>query len=135
MNDLSVVDALIKRLMRDDTPHRDMDDGIAEILGWSRAYETITDANTGETSQKLLKRWYPPGSQTLRRVPSYTSDLQCALDLASDVSGGARVGCSWDESGAHSVIGARPPVRARDVAMAVCAASLIVVRQKSSTNQ
>lgn len=132
MIDLAVIDALIKRLMRDEGPHRDMDDGIAEILGWSRAYETVKDPNTGETSQKLLERWYSPGSETLRRVPSYTSDLQCALDLASDVSGGGRIGCSWEETGAHCVIGTRAPVRAKDIAMATCAASLIVIRQKST---
>lgn len=134
MIDTSALDTLIKRLMRDDTAHRDLDDAIAETVGWSRAYETTTDPTTGEQTRKLLKRWFPPGSSTLRRVPSYTTDLQCALDLAADVSGGATVACSWERGAASAKIGDRPPVPAVKATMAVCAAALIFLRQKSLSN-
>jgi hypothetical protein len=130
------LDELIRGLVSAPKTRRLFDDSIAETLGWNKAFESQVDETTGQIITVQIKKWYPPGSERLKRVPSYTTNLQVALDLVAEVAAGESVGASWGkEEPAHAIIGNGPTLRAATPAMALCAVAMLYLRAKRKTSR
>lgn len=135
MSEGTSLEELIMRLMREQNSLRDFDDAIAGHLGWKPAFETTFDQETGKNKTVQLRKWHPPNSDQLRRVPSFTTHLHAALDLARSVAPNEPIGVSWSsDDRAYAKIGDARLVSAFTPMLALCAASLLIVRRKGSTS-
>jgi hypothetical protein len=107
--------------LRSQAPSRYRDAEIAQALGWTRDFETVSD-ESGKTKQKSF--WRDPKGEPAK-IPLYTSNLTSASELAEIVAPGAVIGFSWEPDMASARIGDGPYIQAATPAVALCIAALI----------
>lgn len=113
---------VLSRLENAASPSRGLDALIAEVIGWKRREEAITDPKTGEKRIRTL--WLVPAGDDFGRVPLYTSNLQDAFDLAHAIKPSQTGGCSWVDGKGTAIIGEGEYVQAPTPALALCIAAL-----------
>jgi len=102
---------------------RQLDAFVAHALGWRQTRDQYVDPTSGETKTRRL--WVVPTTEEHGKVPSYTTNLQDAFDLAEQVASGQVGACSWEGGKASSRLGLYgSTVNAATPALALCIAAL-----------
>lgn len=119
---MNIVD-VIRNLNSASKGARVLDCQIAQLLGWTRQTKPFVDEATGET--KVKEQWFFGDSKDPGRVPSYTSSLGHAVQLAERLCPGARLGCSWEEGKGGARIDNDRYIQAATPQLALCIAALM----------
>ncbi|MBB4348722.1 hypothetical protein GGE35_005296 [Rhizobium cellulosilyticum] len=119
---MNVVD-VIRNLNSATQGSRVFDGQIAILLGWVRRTKSVVDGHTGET--KVTEQWFFKDSSEAGRVPFYTSNLGCALQLAQELCPQSRLGCAWEEGKGSARIDSDRYIQAASPQIALCIAALM----------
>lgn len=119
------IDDVISHLKAASIGSRSLDLEIAQMIGWQRALEPVTDQITGDIRTKTL--WLIPKTGDPGRVPAYTMSIDAAYDLAQVLAPSNVGGCSWEDGMGSAKIGMNGAyAQAATPAIALCIAALLL---------
>jgi len=123
------IQTTIDLLQSANSPARNLDLAIAELVGWQKATKVIPDSAGGE--DRKTEVWFLPSGKEGARVPSYTSNMQHAFELAQSIAPYMAIGYSWEDAKGSARIDDGPYIQSVNPQIALCIAALMEL-QKST---
>jgi len=130
MNEQMDLQKLINALLDLEGPSRAIDDNIAEALGWSKRFATISDTSSDRSRMVQQNMWLVPSGE-VREVPHYTKGAQEARMLVQEVATGLPCALVVENGNARAQLEGRPPFHAKTSAIALCLAAVSHMKEKS----
>jgi hypothetical protein len=123
MNVVDVIDILESARV----PERMHDGYVGSLFGWRRDVQYVSKGNNSPVKKVT---WLSPSGEP-GIVPSYTTSLEAALQLAETITTMDSWGASWENGRGRAVIGNGRPCEALTPAMALCIAALKIMGPSS----
>lgn len=116
------IENLITDLEQAKGPDKNLDASIALTMGYRRRVEKIQTSPTGEPVRRVL--WIVPSGDEVLDVPPYTASLDCARELAEQISPQNVGGFSWEPGKGKAKLDEGPHCKAATPEIALCIAAL-----------
>lgn len=107
-------------------PDRMYDGYIGTLFGWRRNVEYVTKSGSSEPVKKVT--WLSPSGEP-GIVPSYTTSIETALQLAETIVPIGSWAASWSNGKGRAQIGEGAVSEGLTPAMALCIVALKILRQ------
>jgi hypothetical protein len=114
--------SIMERLLAAKEPSRELDEAIAEVLGWKRLTDGADTLSTQHLGTSVV--WLGPSGDDTDHIPCYTSSLATAMELAFHIAPSSRGGFSWENGRASARIDDGAYFQAASPEIALCLAAL-----------
>lgn len=131
MNEYMNLQKIIDMLLDLEGPSRAVDDNIAEALGWSKRFATISDTSSDRSRTVQQNMWLVP-SGDVREVPHYTKGAQEARMLLQEAAPGVPCALVIEGGSARAQLEGSLPFQAKNSAIALCLSAITYMKENSS---